>query len=229
MEIDKRFDAEFQKIIGLNTNSLPWIGKGYYESTKKLLIVGESMYLTEDVDITQYDFNRKLIEKDGMLQGQLYEEDPEKFISERHKKLERILSVNPEDEKAKRIFWQKNAYYNLIQTPLKSREKKDRPHYQFFLDGWNTFFQLINIIQPAYCLINGVESFNHCYEKYSKDYGFSIKEKIKLDKLGNTYPRRIILKKESSGIEIILLFIKHTSCPMSWENWNKLVTKEMTS
>ncbi|MEO7047731.1 MAG: hypothetical protein ABI091_20705, partial [Ferruginibacter sp.] len=116
-------------------------------------------YLTDDVDVTQYDYNRKIIEKDGMLQGLLWETDPKKFIGDRHKKLEKILSVNLEDVNAKRTLWRKAAYYNLIQTPLESRGKKDRPHFQLFLDGWDTFFLIINIIQPHYCLMNGVESF----------------------------------------------------------------------
>jgi len=215
MEIDKRFDLEFQKVKGLNKNWLPWIGKDYVESPKKILIVGESSYLTEDVDVNQYDYNRNMIEKVGMLQGVLYETDPNKFIDERHKKLEKILSVNPEDINTKRTFWKKVASYNLIQTPLESREKKDRPHYQLFLDGWDTFFQVIDIIKPHYCLMNGVNSFDHFYERYAGNFGLSLLEKNKLDKIGNTFPKRIILKNESTGAKTILLFIKHTSCPMT--------------
>lgn len=223
MEIDKRFDAEFKKVKGLNTNWLPWIGKDYYESPEKLLIVGESVYLTDEIDVTQDDYIRELINKDGMHQG-WYETN--KFIGERHKKLERILSLNPEDEKSKRIFWQKSAYYNLIQMPLESREGKDRPHYQLFLNGWDTFFQLINIIQPHYCLLNGVGSFNHFYDRYANNFELSVIEKTKLEKIDDTYPRKIILKNHSTGIITILVFIKHTSHGMNWKNWENLVIRE---
>lgn len=224
MEIDKRFDIEFAKIKGLNKKCLPWIGKHYFESPIKLLIVGESMYLTEDIDVTQPDYIRKLINKEGMLQG-WYETNT--FIGERHKKLEKILSVNSEDEKAKRIFWQKSAYYNLIQTPLESRKENDRPKYQLFLDGWNIFFQVINTTEPNFCLMNGVESFNHFYDKYANNFGLRVVKKEKLDKIGNTYPKKIILRNEASGHQTILLFIKHTSLPMTWKNWNELLDKEM--
>lgn len=224
MEIDNRFDSEFQIIESLNKNWLPWIGADYFESQNKLLIVGESVYLTDEIDVTQYDYIRKLIEKEGMLQG-WYETN--QFIGERHKKLEKILSVNSEDKNAKINFWRKSGYYNLIQTPLDSRKEKDRPHYKYFLDGWNTFFQVINITQPHYCLMNGVESFNHFYDRYAKKFGLSAIEKIKLDKIGNTSPRKIILKNESTEKATILLFIKHTSLPMICENWEKLVSEQI--
>lgn len=69
--------------------------------------------------------------------------------------------------------------------------------------------------------------FNHCYDKYANNFGLKIIEKNKLDKIGNTFPRRIILKNESTGIETILVFIKHTSLGMNWENWKDLVIKEI--
>lgn len=226
MEIDKRFDSEIKKVKGLNTNWLPWIGRDYYESPEKLLIVGESVYLTDDVDVTEDNYVRQLIYKDGMHKG-WYETDEDKFIGERHKKLERILSLDPEDKKSKRVFWQKSAYYNLIQMPLESRKRKDRPHYQLFLNGWNIFFQLINIIHPRYCLMNGVTSFSHFYDRYANNFSLSVLEKKKLYKIGNTFPRKIILKNELTGAKVILLFIKHTSQPMTWQNWEALVSNEI--
>jgi len=225
MEIDKSFDAEMLRIKILNPNWLPWIGKDFNSITdKRILIVGESNYLTEDVDVTQKDYIRKLIEKDGTHMG-WYEAN--KFIARRHLKLEKILSVNIDIEAEKRTFWHNAAYYNFIQTPLESRMEKDRPHFSLYLEGWEVFFQLLDILKPRYCIMNGVNSYNHFYEDTAEAFGYFTMEKNILNKIGNAYPRKILLKNKNFGNRIKVLFIKHSSLPMKIENWNKFITSEL--
>jgi hypothetical protein len=170
---------------------------------------------------------RKLIEKDGTLEGALYKSDPNKFISERHKKLEKILSVDQNDIVKKRKFWSNAAYYNFIQTPLESRDQKDRPHFSLYLKGWDVFFQLLKIIKPTLCILNGIESSNHFYPQNAEKFGYSTIEKIKLEKVGGVYPRKIILEEESSGARIKILFIKHTSLPLTESDWQSFILSEL--
>lgn len=226
MKIDKTFDTKMLEIQNLNPNWLPWIGKDFNsnENKKRLLIVGESNYLNEQVDVTEKDYMRKLIEKDGTHNG-WYETN--QFIGERHIKLEKILSVDPNDVNSKRKFWGESVYFNLIQTPLESRDENDRPHYSLYLEGWNVFFQLLAILNPHYCIMNGVESYNHFYERYAEKFGYSTIDKIKLDKIGGAYPRKIVLENISSGDKIKILFIQHTSRGMKLEPWECFIKSEI--
>lgn len=229
MKIDKTFDAKMLEIKDLNPNWLPWIGKDFNspENKKRILVVGESCYLTEDVDVNQDEYIRKLIEKDGTLDG-WYETN--QFIGQRHIKLEQILSIDPNDVNSKRKFWEKSVYFNLIQTPLESRDEKYRPLYPLFLTGWEVFFQLLAILNPHYCIMNGVQSYDHFYERYAEKFGYSTVEKIKLEKIGNTHPRKIILENISSGNKIKILFIQHSSSRISkirLESWQTFIKSEL--
>ena len=76
--------------------------------------------------------------------------------------------------------------------------------------------------------MNGVESNNHFYERYAKNFGYSTIEKIKLDKIGNTSPRKITIENISSGDQIKILFIKHTSLGMSLEPWQNFIKSELS-
>src|ERR1035437_16370 len=231
MQIDTSFDNQIKLVKGFNLNWLPWIGKDYKKSKNKLLVVGESNYLNEDIDVNEPDYIRKLIEKDGTNEGKWWQENI--YIAPRHKKLERILGVDDKDINAKRNFWYQSAYYNLIQEPLKSNKEDDRPHYQLFLDGWNILFQIINIMQPNYCLMNGVESFKYFDESNADKYNFKTVEKNKLEKIGNGFaacPRRIVLKNNITNEIIKMLFIHHTSKikPNFLELWRDFVGTEIS-
>ena len=230
MKIDRTLDSKMLKIENLNPNWLPWVGVNFNskDNKEKLLVVSESNYLTEDVDVNMRDYMRKLIEKDGTLEGELYETDPQKHIGQRHKKLEKILGVNQNDISKQRDFWSKTAYYNFIQTPLNSRDMKDRPHFSLYLEGWEVFFKLIDVLKPSFCVMNGVESFNHFYAKNAEFFGYTTIEKIELDKIGVTYPRKIIIENASSGDKIKILFIKHTSRGMNLESWRAFVKSELS-
>lgn len=228
MNYDKTFDQQLLKTKEINPNWLPFIGIDYKKNENKILVIGESCYLNDIVNINQEDYIKKLIEAQGLKKGWYATGDEsEHTIDPRHKKLEKILSVDPENIECKREFWSKAAYYNLIQTALESRDTKDRPHFLLYLSGWEVLFQILKIMKPKYCVMNGVESFNHCHEKPAELNGFMIKEKIRFEKIGNTYPRKIIIENTISGDNIKLLFIKHTSLPMDPEPWQRFIKSKI--
>ena len=228
MNYDQSFDEELLKVKGINPNWLPFIGLNYRENENRILVIGESCYITDVIDVNQEDYIRKLIEAQGMKMG-WYATGDEKdhIIDQRHKKLEKILSVDPENIDCKRKLWSKSAYYNFIQTPLISIGAKHRPHYSLFLNGWEVLFQILKVLKPKFCVMNGVESYNHFYEKYAEDNGFLTKEKFKLEKIGDTYPRKIVLENKITGDSIKLLFIKHTARPSHFGPWQSFIKSEL--
>lgn len=87
MNNDKTFDQELLKIKGINPNWLPFIGINYKKNENKILVIGESCYLTDVVNINQEEYIRKLIEAQGLKKG-WYATGDEKdhTIDSRHKK-----------------------------------------------------------------------------------------------------------------------------------------------
>ena len=113
---------------------------------------------------------------------------------------------------------------------MESRDNKDRPSYPLFLTGWEIFFQLLAILNPYYCIMNGVESYKHFYERYAEKFGYSTIEKVKLEKIGNTHPRKIILENRNTGDKIKILFIQHSSNRISkigLEAWQTFIKSEL--
>lgn len=228
MNNDKTFDQELLKIKGINPNQLPFIGINYKKNENKILVIGKSCYLTDVVNINQEEYIRKLIEAQGLKKG-WYATGDEKdhTIDSRHKKLEKILSVDPENIESKREFWSKAAYYNFIQTPLESIEAEHRPGYELFLTGWQVLFQIIKILKPKICILNGVTSFNHFYDKYAEENGFLTKERFKLEKIVDASPRKIVLENINIGDSIKLLFIKHTARPSHFAPGQNFINSEL--
>lgn len=226
MNYDQSFDEELLKVKGINPNWLPFIGLNYRENVNKILVIGESCYITDVVDVDQEEYIRKLIEAQGLKMGWYATGDEkEHVIDQRHKKLEKILSVDPENIDCKRKFWNKTAYYNFIQTPLESIGH--RPEDKLFLLGWQVLFQILKILKPKFIVLNGVTSFNHFFEKYAEENGFLTNEKFILEKIGDTFPRKIILENKISGEIIKLLFIKHTARGIRLDSWHQFIKSEL--
>jgi hypothetical protein len=229
MKVNTSFDSEIEKIEKLNKNWLPWVGEKYFDlpHEQRLIIVGDSCYETEDVDVHEEGYIRQLIYKDGMQEGWF---ETNNFIGERHKKLEKILSVDPNNAEDKKRFWERVCYFNIIQRALKSSSNTDRPSYLDFFDGWEVFYQLVDILKPAYCLFNGVEAYNHLYDDKAQNFGYCLDEKkCELEKIDDVWPRRAIIRKKAAGHKTNIIFIKHTSLPLFPAKWQKFIQNEWTS
>lgn len=232
--MNTKLDKAFEKIEKLHW--LPWVGKNYFDpqNEPKLIIVGDSHYAwdegSEDENdgvrlmLENTDFTRQDVNKYGMLQGWWKEGNK---IQTRVKNLEKTLSIESENANAKRQFWERVCYFNILQKPLKSRSSIDRPPFQDFLDGWDVFYEVLDVLKPSYCLFNGVDASKHFYSHLAKKFNYISEEEraIKLDKIDACYPRKIILNKDGNIIKII--FLKHTSrWPFSPKLWGKLIDKE---
>ncbi len=225
MRFNTKYDSDFEKINGLSKNNFPWIGENYGNAKQNVLIAGESTYLTEHIDVTQDYYIRKLIEGNGLSQGEWC--DTNANVDRRHKNLEKIMSVDADDLSNKRAFWSNTAYYNLISEPLENINL--RPHFQKYMDGWNTFFEILHTLKPRICIMNGVESHNHLYERYVNDYNFSLLKNGKAEKIGRTFPRKTTLQNKISNEEVTLLFVHHTSRMAKLDDWHNFIRREMNS
>jgi len=209
-----KFDSDFDKIKTLNW--YPWIGKNYV--SKGILILGESHY--EDGDEWQNgnkNTSRIITEK---------RIDNERGKWTLHNNVEKsLLNKNTISIEERNDFWNSVTYWNLIQRLLDSRHRNDRPIDEDFDNGWKTFFQVIEILQPKHIIVLGKAScgrlgyyLQNSQSEWSKnDEDFQRKEK-----------KVITLKKGEK--EIKLIFINHPSGSFgfNYEKWAELIKEELT-
>jgi len=216
--MDKSKDSEFKEIAELKW--LPFIGKNYFNSDKKIMIIGESHY--QDDNQKSIDWNNKLT----------FTRDIHSIIAldkkyDRTKVfyyLNRALFRNDSKIDTK-ILWEKLAFYNFIQSSMHTR--KSRPNESDYLKGWSNYFKLLSILKPDFCLFIGVQASDYLKKAIEKTE-FKIKEFKKSEKINGTFPREVIIE-QSNGKEIKLLFIKHTSNFFSWDDWNIFIKNHYES
>ncbi|QNK77780.1 hypothetical protein AAFN75_17605 [Algibacter sp. AS12] len=212
--MDKSKDSEFTELTELKW--LPFIGKDYFNSAQKIMVIGESHYRDDNQE--SIDWNNQLT-----------------FTRDIHS----IIAINKKYDRTKvfyylnralfrndskidtNVLWSKLTFYNFIQSSMHTR--KSRPVESDYLKGWSNYFEMMPILKPNFCLFIGVQASDYL-KKAIKNSDFKIKEFKKLEKINGTFPREVIIE-QSNGKEIKLLFIKHTSNFFSWDDWNKFLKK----
>jgi hypothetical protein len=189
---------------------LPWIGKNYQNT--KLLVVGEEAIID--------DRENALLTRNSVFDN---------FINNKYiifKNIEQALFIKkyPTEEQRKSL-WSAVAFYNFIQH---GASKNEQPNNENFKTGWETFFEVNNILKPKYCLFYGIRALNY-YSVFLNNLeknNYSIIEDLKkLDKIENTQPRIIGIKdKNENGCK--LLFMGYPSKLSSWKNCGELLKKE---
>lgn len=216
--MDKSRDSDFEQIEQLKW--LPYIGEDYFSSDKKIMVIGESHY--RDDNQHSIDWNNK----------PTFTRDIHKIIAldkkyERTKVfyfLNRALFRNDERIDTK-ILWAKLAFYNFVQSSMHTR--KSRPNEDDYLKGWVSYFKLLPILNPDFCIFIGVEASNFL-EKAIEINEFKISDIKKSEKINGTFPREVKIT-QPNGKETKLLFIKHTSNFFSWDDWNIFMKKNYES
>lgn len=217
---DTFYDTEIEKLGTINR--LPWVGNAYREQEMKILILGESVYDWNPkepghIEKINSPLNLRILHKNHALDFKRNS----KFV----RNIERAIydKRKPTDEE-KKSFWNSVSYHNLVTRVLKS--KKHRPSYTDYYSGWCEFNKLIDLLDVNEVIVYGLEK-----EKIKSLIDFSERNNFTLEivklpeKVGRSYPRRIMIKK---GIkEIKLLFIRHPSSYFSWKKWSPIIAQEI--
>ena len=203
-------DVNFEKIDGLNW--LPWVGKEYFDSERRILIVGESHYLTGSEknlqEVSQQDFTRNVIQTKCIDD----KEKPQPTFDN----LARCLFGDEIMEREKRIeVWKHLAFYNFVQRPMKTNKK--RPKLKDMEIGWKVFAELIKILKPTECIFIGFAATDSSNNPY--------KCKRSKEKVGRSAARLFSAKiDEQNTCQCIA--IKHTSQYFSWKSWRKFLKEK---
>jgi len=214
------FDNAFSSVDTLKW--LPWVGDNYLQTPQehRLLIIGESHYLDKtqtQASIDKHDdanFTRKVI-KEMAVDRNYYNRS--KIFPNLHKALFRNDDFNSN------IFWGHASYYNFIQRPMKSI--KQRPSNQDYLNGWNSFFKVRDILNPTICLFIG-STAAYFFDESSTKINLTHDKVKREDLISGSYAKYANLNN-ADGNKTELIFIRHTSQMFSWEKWNKYLTRKM--
>jgi len=223
---DTIFDKQFK---GIKLTWLPWVGNDYSNlpGNCKLLLVGESNYGgwegdNDDDGLKDTGFTRWIINHDG-IDHNSNNGDPEYFHRRIMRNTEMAFYNNSEPTtEQKRKLWLSVGYYNIVQRAMESIS--ERPNDKDYSIGWDTFFKVIEILKPNYCLFCGVEAANYfsAFEKNS----FNTDGIHYLAKVSNTYPRiATVISKDKHATKLI--FMKHPSKYFLWESWAEFIEQQM--
>lgn len=189
----------------------PYIGKNYFNSQNKVLIVGESHYFRGDDDklahadrsFTKNTFNHIFRLRDKNV----------KF----YKNLTSLL--NFDEEKKSKV-----AFYNFIQREMDGN--KDRPSKSDYEHGWKAFFELANALKPNKVIFLSVAVGNE-YIPFAKEIATSLNwvqnKHTREHKVSRYKSREISLTKDHRTME--MFFIKHPSQFFSTDKWKEYLKK----
>lgn len=209
-------DDNFKKIDGLNW--LPWVGREYFGSGHRILIVGESHYLTGSEknlqEVSQQDFTRNVIQTKCI--------DDKKKPQPTFDNLARCLFGDEIMEREKRMeVWKHLAFYNFVQCPMKTNKKRPKPKDMEI--GWKVFAELIKILKPTHCIFIG---FAAADSRHRKPY--ICKFPCSKEKVGK-YDARLFSAKidEQNTCQCCqCIAIKHTSQYFSWKSWRNFLKEK---
>nr|WP_299205775.1 hypothetical protein [uncultured Brumimicrobium sp.] len=200
---------------------LPWIGKNYIHSKNKLLIVGESHYYNPEeqssVDKHQnVNFTRVVINDIGIKKEYLKYPDKRKarLFPNFHK------TVFGSDKADTSELWENVAFYNFIQVPMHSN--KSRPSTKEIYAGWDSFFKLLDVLQPDRILFIGSVVLDK-FEIYSRRNKLN-NSKLKYHRVSKNQVSRdfsITLNNK----EIPIISIKHCSQYYNVDLWRNYLSK----
>ena len=206
-----------------NLSRFPWVGSEFFDSEKRLLIVGESHYAMGktkaeyEEDLLRHknpDFTRKLIEE-TQIQN-LY-----KYLL-----LDNFWQALFHKQPNKSEIWKHISFYNFVQRSMDyssfDGEKKEQPNIADFKNGWAVFAELVKVLKPTDCIFLGL--------KASQGFG-NLKTDQKVTQFHYSYAPKIgnMTPLEGSvtidGQKINVSFIQHCSSFFSPHSWNPFLQK----
>ena len=215
--MDMSLETQFKNIDTLTW--LPFIGKNYFASKRKILVVGESHYIPKDDDAEYYQnetWTREFILKEGMAAKPWYQETAKNALT---REIEKTITGGLDSN-----IWNELAFFNLIQRLLDSREIEDRPTYDDVSFGLKNFKKVVAHLDPDLLIFCGVKAANHFHELH-EDGVFEITPiDLPKVKLNGAYPRQFDLTY--AGKTRRCTFVKHPSKGISAEKWAEIIFRE---
>ena len=200
-----------------NLSWLPWVGRNYFQSKRRVLIIAESHYnIGDNIEYkNQKTQGAKWVTRDVVQYYPVLNCENNPMFENLHRCL---FQTNKIDRNS---IWSHIAFYNFVQRPM-DYNIKERPTTEDWQIGWSVFFEVINILKPTDCIFVGVGAADHF-----NDY-VSIRSNIKYNCVNwiNVENSKRYARKFSFEIhdyKLSCLAIQHTSHHFSWHAWNQFL------
>lgn len=208
--LDFSLDNQIQEIKDLKW--LPWIGKSFFKTPTKLLIVGESHYTGQG----QESINE--LEDIRFTRDCVFEQGYENLYHVRlYQNIHRMLMGNKSFDT--KNLWRNLSYHNFIQIPLSNISI--RPSYQDFFKSAPVFWEILKVLKPKYCLMCGLSS-EGALINFLTSINVEIKSKKGIRSIPKVndkeYPREYIIKIDNDSVNLI--YVYHPSRQRNSNNWN---------
>ena len=224
---DKSFDKDFKRAAELNGLTwYPWVGAKFATAEKKVLVVAESHYSSEN---DKEQIAKKLAEvagdigltKDVVWESHIYDWWHSTMVSGLHRALFKTSRL---PEQGRKSLWEHIAFYNFIQRPMEyNAEVKERPSGEEFFAGWNTFVEVVKILKPEVVIFVGTTAMR-CFKQALS--AMNVKhEEVSCEFANGAYSRFGWL--EADNYRTSLISIRHTSNFFSWPTWNEVLTRRI--
>ena len=216
---DRQFDAAFDKIEGLAR--YPWVGSKFADSDCRPLILGDSHYATDGKDFSQ-EALEEFKDKDstrGVVNCVIKDKCKGEASWNMYKRLlKTFMDVSPENVKK---FWPKVAFYNFIQSVMKSPD--EIPTDEDKREGWGCLAGVMKVLKPTSVLIVGVRNDGGSDSINENSVKLEDFKDDKDNKINACCPRigNIIMCNNI----IPLTLIKHTSQGYSPDLWREYLEK----
>lgn len=235
--LSKSNDFKFSKLIVKDKHGktpsglfgyLPWIGKNYFSFNKKLIVVGESYYKSENSP--QYDdaYGRALIadwicrQPAGETHRQFFQKETETY----ERLFNAIWPVRGGDVPHRESVASSIVYFNLVQRCLTTPAGKTP---QDFIRGWASFFRAVELLRPQLCIFNGFQSKIYLQDGIAEaertaGIGINMIEGRVVpsgEKINNCWTRPSVRLKIDGRHKITLLWMKHSCRSFNPEKWRK--------
>ena len=222
--VEVKYDSQFNQIENLTW--YPWVGKDYEDGKRRILIVGESHYIDEDIE-DEGKLREQEVKVDKYhTRNCLYEVLVDKsWCNRTYPNLMEALcdrGIISEDK----LVLSKIAYYNFIQRQLDyTTAPKERPNLDDYEIAWERFLKIVDILHPTDCIFVGIES-SQLFESTMAKYQIQYSEIDILEKINRVYPRKMSINM-NPNYSVNIVFMKHSSCYFSPGKWYEFLTKQI--
>lgn len=226
--LDTSLDSALTPLLNKGMSWLPWIGRDFCKSSRRILLVGESNY-ADGADAAKVAAKKIERQSENLYQREVIAEYPlvgreagwetntRRTFDNLHRALTGSALSDPEDIEKRARFWNHVAYHNIVQRVL-DYPSGDRPSFEDFCRGWRTLIPLIEVIRPVTCIFVGVQasdSFNHAMGELGVQHA-----PIQRGDMLNRAYTRVGGSVTVGGNTTALVFMKHTAKFFSWRLWN---------
>lgn len=213
---DNQYNDDFDRVNLLGR--YPWVGINYSKSDYRVLIIGDSHYTVDDkknyseeeykICKENKDYTREVIR---YVINDACERKPTWTMF--RNLINTFTSYTPDEVK---YLWSKVAFYNFIQEPMKQISQK--PTREESRIGWRCFYDVVNILEPDFCVFIGKRSKNEIDTIKTLGGSYNIiKDEDKCNRIYPYYGEIETTEKHKTRYRII----KHTSRYYSPEVWHQ--------